>query len=77
VVRIEVGTKDFSFLRKVQALEATQLPVPLVQGTLSSGLEWPGREAGHASLSSDEVKNEWIYNSNFSIRLYITQTMQL
>jgi len=70
--------KTFLFsVRSVPALWATQLPVPLVQETLSSGLEWREREAGPAFLSSDKVKNEWVYNSNFSIRLYFTQIMQL
>ena len=29
-----------------------------------------GHEAGHTSISSDEVKNEWIYNSHLLIRLH-------
>jgi hypothetical protein len=66
VVRFQAGTRDFSLFsgRFIPVLRATQLPVKLVQGAFSSGLKRPGREADHASLSSDEVKNEWIYNSN-------------
>jgi hypothetical protein len=44
-------------------LGPTQPPVPWVPGTLSLGVERPGREADHSPPSSAEVKNAWNYNS--------------
>jgi hypothetical protein len=55
---------SFSSLpRPEQLLRCTQLPIQLVPGTLSPGLNWPEREADHLPLSSAEVKNVWSYTS--------------
>jgi hypothetical protein len=49
------------------ALGSTQAPIQWVQGALSLGVKWPGREADHSHPSSHEVK-EWVelyfYSSN-------------
>jgi len=38
-------------------------PNQWVPGTISPRLKRPGREAGHTSLSTAEVKNAWSYTS--------------
>jgi hypothetical protein len=40
------------------ALGTTQPPTRWVQGTLSTGVKQPGREAGHSPSSSPEIKND-------------------
>jgi hypothetical protein len=50
--------RDFLFSTVSRlALEPTQHPVSWVQGTLTSGLKWPGREADHTPPYSAKVKN--------------------
>jgi hypothetical protein len=39
-------------------LRPTQHPVQLIQGVVSRGKAWPGRDADHLVPSSAEVKNE-------------------
>jgi hypothetical protein len=34
-----------------------------VQGNLTSGVKWLGREADHSPSTSAEAKNAWSYNS--------------
>jgi hypothetical protein len=45
------------------ALGPTQPPIQLVPGTLSVGVNRPGREADHSPTSIVEVKNAWTYTS--------------
>jgi hypothetical protein len=41
----------------VTALGPSQLPTQWVQGAISAGVKWPGREADHSPVSSAELKN--------------------
>jgi hypothetical protein len=45
------------------ALGPTHTPIQWVQGALSLGVKWPGREADHSPPSSTEVNNAWNYTS--------------
>jgi hypothetical protein len=51
-------------------LELTQPPTQWVPGTLSLGVKRPGREAGHSSPSSAEVKNMWSCTCTPPVRLH-------
>jgi hypothetical protein len=51
-------------------LGSTQSPTQWVSGTLSLGVERPGREADHSPPSRSEVKNAWSYTSILSIGLH-------
>jgi len=41
-------------------LGPTEPSVQWIQGHLSPAVKMPGRKTDHSSLSTDEVKNEWI-----------------
>jgi hypothetical protein len=56
--------KNFLFSTSSRpALGPTQPPIQWVQGTLSTGVMRPGREADHSPPTSAEVKKTWIYAS--------------
>jgi hypothetical protein len=60
-VQILAGVRDFSLIQNVQTIAgAHHLPLPWVQGVISSGIK---RRADHSSLSSPLVKNVWNYTS--------------
>ena len=51
------------------ALRPTHHPVQWMPGFFP-GVEWPGREFDHATPSSAEDKNEWMYASTPPVRLH-------
>jgi hypothetical protein len=63
----QLRTRDFSpgsgkmvFLSKASrlAVKSSHLPVQLVRGALSLGVNWPGHDDDHSLPSSAEVKSE-------------------
>jgi hypothetical protein len=56
-VQFLAGAGNFSFHHRIQNGSGTHpAPIQWVPGTLSLGIKWPGREAGHSPPSSAKVK---------------------
>ena len=70
-VRIPVAASDFLFSRKVQICSrAHPTPFSMSTGAPSLGVNWPGHNVYHSTLSNAEVMNEWIYTSTPPICLH-------
>jgi len=62
-VWILAGAKGHFCKMSKPAVVPTRLPVQLVLGAVSLGVEWPGCETNHLPPSSAQVKFEWRYTS--------------
>jgi hypothetical protein len=65
-VRVPVGSRIFSSSpqRPDRLWGPPSLFIQWVPGNLSPGIKREGRESGHSSPTSAEVKKMWIYTSN-------------
>jgi hypothetical protein len=54
----------------IPALGPTKPPIRWVPGSLSLGVQWPGREADHAPHLVLRSKNAWSYTSTPPTRLH-------
>jgi hypothetical protein len=66
---VPAGAGDFSLHHDVRTGSVAHPPSYPI-GTLSLGLNRPGREADHSTSSSAEVNKSWIYSSNPPIILH-------
>jgi hypothetical protein len=62
-VRVPVGSRIFSSLRRLDRLCGPPNPIQWVPGALSPGVKLQGREADHSPPASAEMKKIWIYTS--------------